>query len=121
MELRGQPGTSRLGDAAAEAITRNGAIWGAIPGTRLLGLSYHRDIFEKPVMSPPSDQPEFTALTVPTFIGTFRTFDVVYVQTRPPAAPIFATDVLGRLIYRTGFGGSPGGSTATLKTALTRG
>ena len=50
--------------------------------------------------------PSFTSLTVLTFIGTFRTFDVVYVLTGPIGSPAFRTDVLGTLIYRTAFGGS---------------
>lgn len=54
----------------------------------------------------PQLSPAFTALTVLTFISTFRTFDVVYVLTGPLGAPNFGTDVLGTLIYRTAFGGS---------------
>lgn len=50
--------------------------------------------------------PSFTSLTVLTFIGTFRTFDVVYVLTGPLGSPAYRTDVLGTLIYRTAFGGS---------------
>ena len=50
--------------------------------------------------------PSFTALTVLTFIGTFRIFDVVYVLTGPLGSPNYRTDVLGTLIYRTAFGGS---------------
>jgi raffinose/stachyose/melibiose transport system permease protein len=50
--------------------------------------------------------PSFTALTVLTFIGVFRTFDVVYVLTGPLGSPVYRTDVLGTLIYRTAFGGS---------------
>ncbi len=54
----------------------------------------------------PQLSPSFTALSVLTFIGTFRTFDVVYVLTGPLGAPNFGTDVLGTLIYRTAFGAS---------------
>ena len=50
--------------------------------------------------------PSFTALTVLTFIGQFRVFDIVYVLTGPIGSPNFATDVLGTLIYRNAFGGS---------------
>lgn len=50
--------------------------------------------------------PSFTSLTVLTFIGTFRAFDVVYVLTGPIGSPNFSTDVLGTLIYRNAFGGS---------------
>lgn len=63
-----------------------------------------RQIFWRVVF--PQLSPAFTALTVLTFIGTFRTFDVVYVLTGPLGAPNFGTDVLGTLIYRTVFGGS---------------
>lgn len=63
-----------------------------------------RQIFWRVVF--PQLSPAFTALTVLTFIGTFRTFDVVYVLTGPLGAPNFATDVVGTLIYRTAFGGS---------------
>ncbi|MET1416656.1 sugar ABC transporter permease [Roseibium sp. HPY-6] len=63
-----------------------------------------RQVFWRVVF--PQLSPAFTALTVLTFIGTFRTFDVVYVLTGPLGAPNFATDVLGTLIYRTAFGGS---------------
>ncbi len=63
-----------------------------------------RQIFWRVVF--PQLSPAFTALTVLTFIGTFRTFDVVYVLTGPLGAPNFATDVMGTLIYRTAFGGS---------------
>ena len=50
--------------------------------------------------------PSFTALTVLTFIGTFRAFDVVYVLTGPIGSPAYRTDILGTLIYRTAFGGA---------------
>ncbi|MCB1550291.1 MAG: sugar ABC transporter permease [Hyphomicrobiaceae bacterium] len=50
--------------------------------------------------------PSFTALTVLTFIGQFRVFDIVYVLTGPIGSPDFETDVLGTLIYRAAFGGS---------------
>ena len=63
-----------------------------------------RQIFWRVVF--PQLSPAFSALTVLTFIGTFRTFDVVYVLTGPLGAPNFATDVVGTLIYRTAFGGS---------------
>lgn len=63
-----------------------------------------RQVFWRVVF--PQLSPAFTALTVLTFIGTFRTFDVVYVLTGPLGAPNFGTDVLGTLIYRTAFGGS---------------
>lgn len=54
----------------------------------------------------PQLSPAFTALTVLTFIGTFKTFDLVYVLTGPIGSPNFRTDVLGTLIYRTAFGGA---------------
>lgn len=54
----------------------------------------------------PQLSPSFTALTVLTFIGTFKTFDLVYVLTGPIGSPNFRTDVLGTLIYRTAFGAS---------------
>ncbi|MCK0122223.1 sugar ABC transporter permease [Loktanella sp. F6476L] len=63
-----------------------------------------RQVFWRVVF--PQLSPAFTALTVLTFIGTFRTFDVVYVIAGPLGAPNFSTDVLGTLIYRTAFGGS---------------
>lgn len=63
-----------------------------------------RQVFWRVVF--PQLSPAFTALTVLTFINTFRTFDVVYVLTGPLGAPNFGTDVLGTLIYRTAFGGS---------------
>lgn len=50
--------------------------------------------------------PSFTALTVLTFIGQFRVFDIVYVLTGPIGSPNFETDVLGTLIYRSAFGGA---------------
>lgn len=54
----------------------------------------------------PQLSPSFTALTVLTFIGTFKTFDLVYVLTGPLGSPNYTTDVVGTLIYRTAFGGS---------------
>ncbi len=63
-----------------------------------------RQVFWRVVF--PQLSPAFTALTVLTFIGTFKTFDVVYVLTGPLGAPNYATDVLGTLIYRTAFGTS---------------
>ena len=54
----------------------------------------------------PQLSPAFTALTVLTFIGTFKTFDLVYVLTGPIGSPNFKTDVIGTLVYRTAFGGS---------------
>jgi len=50
--------------------------------------------------------PSFTSLTVLTFIGQFRVFDIVYVLTGPIGSPNFETDVLGTLIYRSAFGGA---------------
>ena len=50
--------------------------------------------------------PSFSSLTILTFIGTFRAFDVVYVLTGPIGSPAFRTDILGTLIYRTAFGGA---------------
>src|SRR5262249_35497711 len=50
--------------------------------------------------------PSFTSLTVLTFIGQFRVFDIVYVLTGPIGSPNFETDVLGTLIYRGAFGGA---------------
>lgn len=50
--------------------------------------------------------PSFSSLTILTFIGTFRAFDVVYVLTGPIGSPAFRTDILGTLIYRTAFGGT---------------
>lgn len=50
--------------------------------------------------------PSFSSLTILTFIGTFRAFDVVYVLTGPLGSPAYRTDILGTLIYRTAFGGS---------------
>ncbi len=47
--------------------------------------------------------PAFTSLTVLTFIQIFRVFDIVYVLAGPQGAPVFSTDVLGTLIYRTAF------------------
>lgn len=63
-----------------------------------------RQVFWRVVF--PQLSPAFTALTVLTFIGTFRTFDLVYVLTGPIGSPNFSTDVLGTLIYRTAFGSS---------------
>ncbi len=63
-----------------------------------------RQVFWRVVF--PQLSPSFTALTVLTFIGTFRTFDIVYVLAGPIGAPNFSTDVLGTLIYRTAFGSS---------------
>ena len=57
-------------------------------------------------MTFPLLSPSFTSLTVLTFIGVFRAFDVVYVLTGPIGSPNFRTDVLGTLIYRSAFGGS---------------
>jgi raffinose/stachyose/melibiose transport system permease protein len=54
--------------------------------------------------------PSFTSLTVLTFIGQFRVFDIVYVLTGPIGSPNFETDVLGTLIYRSAFGGSAASS-----------
>ena len=58
--------------------------------------------------------PAFTSLTILTFIGTFRAFDVVYVLTGPIGSPAYRTDILGTLIYRNAFGGS-GQSSADVK------
>ncbi|MDB5506258.1 MAG: Multiple sugar transport system permease protein [Devosia sp.] len=52
----------------------------------------------------PMLSPATTALTILTFIGTFRAFDVVYVLTGPIGSPAGRTDILGTLIYRTAFG-----------------
>ncbi len=63
-----------------------------------------RQIFWRVIF--PLLSPSFTSLTVLTFIGTFRTFDLVYVLTGPLGSPNYRTDVLGTLIYRSAFGGS---------------
>lgn len=61
--------------------------------------------------------PSFSSLTILTFIGTFRAFDVVYVLTGPLGSPAYRTDILGTLIYRTAFGGS-GQSSADVRMSF---
>ncbi|HKO25598.1 MAG TPA: sugar ABC transporter permease [Chloroflexota bacterium] len=67
----------------------------------------------------PLIRPTFITLMTLTFIGSFGTFDLIYVLEGTQAGPNYATDVSGTLFYRTAFGGF--GATAQnmgLATAL---
>jgi len=67
----------------------------------------------------PAIRPTILMITSMNFIGAFSTFDLIYILEGTQAGPDYATDVLGTLFYRTGFGGF--GSTAQsmgLATAL---
>ncbi|WP_053960173.1 carbohydrate ABC transporter permease [Sulfobacillus thermosulfidooxidans] len=46
----------------------------------------------------------YTIMTL-NFIGSFGTFDLIYILEGTQAGPNYATDVLGTLFYRTAFGG----------------
>ncbi|MCO5222699.1 MAG: sugar ABC transporter permease [Thermomicrobiales bacterium] len=48
--------------------------------------------------------PAFTIVTISTFIGMFRAFDIPYVLGGPGGAPDGTTDVLSLVIYREAFG-----------------
>lgn len=54
--------------------------------------------------------PALITLAVFTFIGSFGTFELIFVLQGAEAGPYYSTDVLGTLFYRTAFGGM--GSTA---------
>lgn len=67
----------------------------------------------------PAIRPTILLITTMNFIGAFGVFDLIYVMEGTQAGPNGATDVLGTLFYRTGFGGF--GTTAQsmgLATAL---
>lgn len=67
----------------------------------------------------PAIRPTILLITTLNFIGAFGTFDLIYIMEGTQAGPSGATDVLGTLFYRTGFGGF--GTTAQsmgLATAL---
>lgn len=67
----------------------------------------------------PAIRPTILLITTLNFIGAFGTFDLIYILEGTQAGPSGATDVLGTLFYRTGFGGF--GTTAQsmgLATAL---
>jgi raffinose/stachyose/melibiose transport system permease protein len=49
--------------------------------------------------------PAFTIVTVTTFIGMFRAFDIPFILGGPGGAPDGTTDVLTLVIYREAFGG----------------
>lgn len=53
----------------------------------------------------PLVRPTFITLMTLTFIGSFGTFDLIYVLEGTQAGPNYATDVTGTLFYRTAFGG----------------
>jgi len=53
----------------------------------------------------PLVRPTFITLMTLTFIGSFGTFDLIYVLEGTQAGPNYATDVSGTLFYRTAFGG----------------
>ena len=46
----------------------------------------------------------YTIMTL-NFVGSFGTFDLIYIMEGTQAGPNYATDVLGTLFYRTAFGG----------------
>ena len=55
--------------------------------------------------------PPMLTIAVLTFIGSFGTFELIFLLEGSEAGPFYSTDVLGTLFYRTAFGGM--GSTAT--------
>jgi raffinose/stachyose/melibiose transport system permease protein len=68
-----------------------------------------RTIFSKVVM--PLLIPPMLTIAVLTFIGSFGTFELIFLLEGAEAGPFYSTDVLGTLFYRTAFGGM--GSTAS--------
>lgn len=66
-------------------------------------------IFSKIVM--PLLLPPLITISVLTFIGSFGSFELIFLLEGAEAGPFYSTDVLGTLFYRTAFGGM--GSTAT--------
>lgn len=60
-------------------------------------------IFMKIVM--PLLIPPMITVGVLTFIGSFGTFDLIFLLEGAEAGPYYSTDVLGTLFYRTAFGG----------------
>jgi raffinose/stachyose/melibiose transport system permease protein len=67
----------------------------------------------------PMIRPTFLTITTLNFVGSFGTFDYIYIMEGTQAGPNYATDVIGTLFYRTAFGGF--GTTAQgvgLATAL---
>jgi len=53
----------------------------------------------------PLVMPALLTLAVFTFIGSFGTFELIFVLQGAEAGPYYSTDVLGTLFYRTAFGG----------------
>ncbi|RLQ94781.1 carbohydrate ABC transporter permease [Falsibacillus albus] len=66
-------------------------------------------IFTKIVF--PLLMPPLLTIAVLTFIGSFGTFELIFLLEGAEAGPFYSTDVLGTLFYRTAFGGM--GSTGT--------
>jgi len=53
----------------------------------------------------PQLKPVYGLLAVLVFIGSFNTFELIYVLQGQEAGPYFSTDVLGTFFYRVAFGG----------------
>lgn len=49
--------------------------------------------------------PTVGMITLLTFIGSMKTFDLIYTVEGPQAGPNFSTEMIGTLFYRTFFGG----------------
>ncbi len=87
-----------------------------LEAARIDGASSFRSFFS---IILPIIKPTILTITTLNFIGSFGTFDLIYIMEGTQAGPGYATDVLGTLFYRTAFGGF--GTTAQglgLATAL---
>ena len=60
-------------------------------------------IYSKIVL--PLLMPPLITIAVLTFIGSFGTFELIFLLEGSSAGPFYTTDVLGTLFYRTAFGG----------------
>lgn len=65
----------------------------------------------------PNIWPTYITVTTLVFIGAFGVFDLVYILEGPAGGPNFSTDVLATLFFRSAFGSTQGGSSASMSLA----
>lgn len=65
----------------------------------------------------PMIRPTYVTVTTLLFIGAFGVFDYVYILEGPAGGPNYATDVIATLFFRTAFGSTQGGASASMSLA----
>lgn len=65
----------------------------------------------------PIIKPTYITVTALVFIASFGLFDFIFILQGAAGGPNFSTDVLGTLFFRTAFGATQGGATASMSLA----